>query len=312
MGKVISLINWKGGVGKSTLTLHLGVGLQKNTNKRVLIVDLDPQCNLSFLALGVESYFESVYESDIATLKDVFDNYFNEKDIDGSSIVHEKLVNDSPSSVFDKIDMILSHQDLVLMDLKLARSQREGKDHKEVTRNEIEKLSILKTLLDQVKDDYEYVLLDCPPNVNTVTQNAFYASDYFVVPVKPDFLSTTGISLIVNYMDRFNADFESMHNYAEFPTPYIHTEFGGIIFNMVDEYKGEPKATHLETMQTVTTQHAGKTFDKYITNGDGIAVAASVNLPVYSFNYLSRSRDNAAKQSIYFNELTEEFIERIV
>ncbi|MFC5604756.1 ParA family protein [Sporosarcina koreensis] len=312
MGKVISLINWKGGVGKSTLTLHLGVGLQKITNKRVLLVDLDPQCNLSFLALGVESYYESVYERGMATLKDVFDGYFNDKNVDGSSVTHEKLVNDSPSSAFDKIDMILSHQDLVLMDLILARSQKKGKDHKEVTRNEIEKLSILKTLLDQVKDDYEYVLLDCPPNVNTVTQNAFYASDYFVVPVKPDFLSTTGISLIVKYMDKFNADFERMHDYAEMPGPYVHTKFGGIIFNMVDEYKNEPKATHFETIQTVSAQHTGKTFDRYITNGDGIAVAASVNLPVYSFKYLSRSRDNAAKQSIYFSNLTEEFIGKLV
>ena len=75
--------------------------------------------------------------------------------------------------------MILSHQDLVLIDLQLARSRKSGKDFQEETRYEIEKLSILKSFVDKVKDDYEYVLIDCPPNVNIVTQNAFYASDYF-------------------------------------------------------------------------------------------------------------------------------------
>lgn len=207
--------------------------------------------------------------------------------------------------------MILSHQDLVLIDLQLARTRKAGKDHLEETRYEIEKLSILKSLLDHVKDDYEYVLLDCPPNVNIVTQNAFYASDYFVVPVLPDFLSTTGISLIVDYMEKFNASFKGMHNYAELSIPYVNTELGGIIFNMVDEYRGEPKATHLETMQIVSTQHADKTFDRYITDGDGISTTASVNLPVYSFNHLPRSRDNAQKQSNYFDLLIEEFIEKI-
>ncbi|QFF98034.1 chromosome partitioning protein [Psychrobacillus glaciei] len=312
MGKVVSLINWKGGVGKSTLTLHLGVGLQKKTNKRILIVDLDPQCNLSFLALGVDSYVNRVYKSETNTLKDVFDSYFNDGVFELTNIVQEKIVNDSPGRVFDHIDMILSHQDLILIDLQLARSRKSGKNHLEETRYEIEKLSILKSLLDQVKDDYEYVLLDCPPNVNIVTQNAFYASDYFVVPVLPDFLSTTGISLIVDYMQKFNASFAGMHNYAELSTPYINTDFGGIIFNMVDEYRGEPKATHLETMHIVSTQHAGKTFDRYITDGDGISTAASVNLPVYSFNQLPRSRDNAQKQSKYFDLLIEEFIEKII
>lgn len=89
LGKVVSLINWKGGVGKSTLTLHLGVGLQKKTNRRVLIVDLDPQCNLSFLALGVDSYVNRVYKSKTKTLKNVFDSYFNDGAFDVPNIVQK-------------------------------------------------------------------------------------------------------------------------------------------------------------------------------------------------------------------------------
>ena len=113
-------------------------------------------------------------------------------------------------------------------------------------------------------------------------------------------------------MENFNDNFTHMHNYSEFPTPYRNTEFGGIIFNKVDEYRGNPKATHFETMQTVSKQHIGKTFTRYITDGDGISTAASVNLPVYSYNHLPRSRDNAQKQSEYFDLLIEEFLEKII
>jgi chromosome partitioning protein len=312
MGKVVSMINWKGGVGKSTLTLHLGIGLQKKTKNRVLIVDLDPQCNLSFLAMGVDSYVKKVYKDNTSTLKDVFDCYFNDNPVDVNQIVQEKLVNSSPGYIYTMVDTILSHQELVLIDLQLARSKKAGKDHKEETRFEIEKLSILASLLSQVKDDYDYILLDCPPNVNIVTQNAFYASDYFVVPAIPDFLSTTGISLIVDYMEKFNSSFAGMHSYADLSTPYVDTKFGGVIFNMVDEYGGGPKATHNETIQTVSSQHLGKVFDRYITDGDGISAAGSVNLPVYSFDHLPRSRDNAKKQSEYLELLVDEFITRIV
>src|SRR4051794_24596649 len=97
------MINWKGGVGKSTLTLHLGVGIQRKTKKRVLIVDLDPQCNLSFLALGVDSYVNKVYKKDTNTLKNVFDCYFNESTVNVDDIVQEKLVNSSPGFVIQKL-----------------------------------------------------------------------------------------------------------------------------------------------------------------------------------------------------------------
>ena len=101
MGKVVSLINWKGGVGKSTLTLHLGVGLQKKTNKRILLIDLDPQCNLSFLALGVDSYVSRINEGKTTTVKDVFDSYFINGNLNIPAIVQEKLVNESPGCVFN-------------------------------------------------------------------------------------------------------------------------------------------------------------------------------------------------------------------
>ena len=77
MAQVVSLINWKGGVGKTTLTLHLAAGLAEFHSKKVLLIDLDPQCNLSFLAIGSGDYIKHAYDNDGDTLKTIFDNYFS-------------------------------------------------------------------------------------------------------------------------------------------------------------------------------------------------------------------------------------------
>ncbi len=311
MNKIISMINWKGGVGKTTLTLHLAAGLALR-HKRVLLVDLDPQCNLSFLAIGSENYIKHAYKSNLPTLKTVFDSYFNHAVVNAKDVVLKNSVRSSASKIYTQVDIILSHQELTLLDLKLAREKRSGKDHKEETKLEIEKLSIIKSLLDQVKNDYDYIFLDCPPNVNLVTQNAFFASHWYVVPAIPDFLSTIGISQIGSYMDQFNTDFESMWTYAGLSGKYEKTEFGGVVFNMVDEYGGGPKEGHQTTMNNMGRQlGSGAIFGSYVTDGDGISAAAQMNFPVYSYEDLPRAHQNAQKQAEYFGRVVDELLQRI-
>ncbi len=254
MPKVVSMINWKGGVGKTTLTLHLAAGLANRHSKRILLVDLDPQCNLSFLAIGASSYITHAYTNNGPTLKNVFDEYFARKPTKATDVILNKQVRARAGRIYSKVGIILSHQELTLLDLKLAREKRSGRDHREETKFEIEKLSIIKNLIDAVADEYDYVLLDCPPNVNLVTQNAFFASHYYVVPAIPDFLSTVGISLIKQYMEQFNLDYTSMWTYAGLPGTYGDTTFGGIIFNMVDEYRGGPKNGHQQILQNTISQ----------------------------------------------------------
>lgn len=313
MPQVVSMINWKGGVGKTTLTLHLAAGLAGRHSKRVLLVDLDAQCNLSFLSIGASSYIAHAYTNNGPTLKNVFDDYFSHKSSTAADVILNKQVRARAGRVYTQVGMILSHQELTLLDLKLAREKRSGRDHREETKFEIEKLSIIKNLIDSVADEYDFVLLDCPPNVNLVTQNAFFASHYYVVPAIPDFLSTVGISLIKQYMEQFNSDYTSMWDYAGLPGTYVDTTFGGIIFNMVDEYGGGPKDGHKQIMRSTTSQ-LGKTsvFKNYVTDGDGISAAAQMNLPVYAYSDLPRAHQNAEKQAGYLERVVDEFISRII
>lgn len=310
---VVSMINWKGGVGKTSLTLHLAAGLASRHSKRVLLVDLDAQCNLSFLAVGLSAYVDHTYKNAGPTLKTVFDAYFDRASIKAKSVILEKQVRARAGKIFTQVGIVLSHQELTLLDMKLAREKRSGKDHREETRFEIEKLSVIKNLIEEVADEYDYVLLDCPPNVNLVTQNAFFASDYYVVPAIPDFLSTVGISQITKYMNQFNQDYRSMWAYAGLPGTYADTKFGGIIFNMVDEYGGGPKDGHSQIMASTAGQlGSGSIFDNYITDGDGISAAAQVNLPVFAFSDLPRAQANAEKQATYMGRVVDEFLNRIV
>lgn len=305
------MINWKGGVGKTTLTLHLAAGLA-HRGKKILMIDLDAQCNLSFLALGVDRYVNEVYTNGCTTLKNLFDCYFENETVCADDLIHQKLVRASPGKIFTKLDMILSHQDLVLLDLKLAKTQKAGRDHKETTRFEIEKIAVLHQILSEIREQYDYIFLDCPPNVNLVTQNAFFTSDYYIVPAIPDFLSTTGISLIDKFMQDFNADFRSMCEYAGIEEEYKETQFGGIIFNMVDEYRGAPKKTHQETISLIKKQFPGMVFENYLTDGDGIAAASSMNIPVYAHADLPRANPNGKKQAEYLNDIIDELITKII
>lgn len=310
---VVSMINWKGGVGKTTMTLHLAAGLAGRHNKRVLLIDLDAQCNLSFLAIGASSYITHTYTNSEATLKNIFDGYFDRKPAKASDVILQRQVRARAGRIYTQIGIILSHQELTLLDMKLARERRTGRDHREETRLEIEKLSIVKAIIDSVSDEYDYVLLDCPPNVNLVTQNAFFASDYYVVPAIPDFLSTVGISLINKYMDQFNTDFNSMWSYSGMPDSYTDTKFGGIIFNMVDEYGGGPKSGHDQIMRSMSMQLGPNAlFTNYVTDGDGISAAAQMNLPVYAYSDLPRAHQNAEKQARYLERVVDEFITRII
>lgn len=313
MSNIISMINWKGGVGKSTLSLHLGVNLMRQIESRpkVLLIDLDPQCNLSYLALGVSKYTELVYDKKQPTLKDIFDAYFKGESFQTSDAIISQPITAFVGKVWSNVDILPSHQELVLVDMRLAKERKSGTSHQEETKFELDKLSIIHKALAQVKDDYDYVILDCPPNINLVTQNSFFASQSYIIPAIPDFLSTVGISLIKKEMERINKDFSGMIAYTNLDVDYTNAELKGIVFNMVDEYGGGPKKTHQNTIDSVSRQHPGMVFGNYVTDGDGISTAAENNMTVFGYRDLPKANANAEKQAGLLDKVTKELLCRL-
>ncbi len=172
---IISLANQKGGCGKSTSTYALGT-LLSNMDKKVLMIDLDPQDSLTILT-GLEPYdFEEEN-----TICGILEN--PKKDI------HRAIVN-----IKENLDIITSRIELSYVEVQL------------VSRRKTE--TYLKRALDQVKNEYDYILIDCPPQLSTLAMNAFECTDYVIIPCQTDYLSYRGIDRLMATIDELNEDSE--------------------------------------------------------------------------------------------------------
>jgi len=312
MAKVVSMINWKGGVGKTTATLNIGVGLakfQEFGKSNVLLVDLDPQTNLSYSSMGIDDYIEWAYTNKKSTLKDLYDDYLNNKsDFD----VNDALVKDAIKST-SNVHLLPSHLDLIFIDMKLARKREGSTELESMAGEELKKLSILSNIFKEIEENYDYIICDCPPNFNLVTQNAIFASEAFIIPALPDFLSTVGMQQIVHEVSNLNKRVRKYIALYDEKIEYIDTELKGIIFTRVKEHGGMPKESHRYTINRVKNEFEGKVFgdgDKYIIDGDGLVKASDSFLPIYDYarTYNLPVADKQAKQ---YKECTEEFFNKV-
>ena len=160
--QVISLVNMKGGVGKTTCAVNLATYLALDHQKRVLLVDFDPQTNSS-LSLMTEAAWEE-WAEEHGTMADVLEVHRKKKHDD-----HQKLADCIVHNVVPEVpglDLIPSHLALTFLDLDLAA--RPGRER------------IFARKIDKVIRDYDIILCDCPPNLMSASQNALYASDFYL------------------------------------------------------------------------------------------------------------------------------------
>ena len=163
MGKIIALANQKGGVGKTTTTINLGASLA-TLEKSVLIVYADPQANASSgLGVDIKEVDCSLYEC-IINKADVRDAIYT-TDITG-------------------LDIIPSHIDLVGAEIEMLNLDNREK--------------VIKNILDPIRDDYDYILIDCSPSLGLITVNALTASDSVIIPVQCEYFALEGISKLLN------------------------------------------------------------------------------------------------------------------
>jgi chromosome partitioning protein len=194
MTHVISTINLKGGVGKTTTTVALAETFSASLAKRVLVIDLDPQTNATLMLIGEDKWFDlNSKEHTLARLfKDAMDPDNRKFDLDKTL---QKSVSDVGAA--KTIDLLPSSLDLIDVQDKLA-SAPAGKFY---AANPIE---ILWRAVKSRIDDYDIVIVDCPPNLGIITLNGLRISDGYIIPTIPDHLSTYGIPQIVTRIKEFS------------------------------------------------------------------------------------------------------------
>jgi len=278
MCKTVSLINMKGGVGKSTLTVNLAWHLACYTNwmKKVLVVDLDPQFNASQYLVGVNKY-QAFIDDGKPTIWNVFEQH--KRTPNGKN----KLVQ--PEDVIRNVVNFKggSRIDLLPSCLELSLSLK----------NPTQKPELLSKLLDKVKDDYDLILIDCAPTESVLTTAAYLASDYLLVPVKPEYLSTIGLPLLVNSMSDFLAEYDDHQ-----------LELLGVVYNATLGSSPEEKFSKQEVSR-LSAKHGWDIFDSEITYSRSYPKGAREGQPIFKTTYAR------TKQATKFRQFANEFGRRV-
>jgi len=170
--KIIAITNQKGGVGKTTTAVNLGVGLAM-AGKRVLLVDADPQSSLT-TSLGIENQDELP-----VSITTVMQSVLEEKPMPKNcGIIHHS----------EGVDLLPSNIELSGLEVSLI--------------NTMSREFVLKDCLSKVKQNYDYVLIDCMPSLGIMTVNALTAANSVIIPTQPSYLSTKGLSLLLRSISK--------------------------------------------------------------------------------------------------------------
>ncbi|MFO8066807.1 MAG: ParA family protein [Bacteroidales bacterium] len=228
MGKVIAISNHKGGVGKTTSAINFGAALARS-GKKVLLIDFDPQSNLS------QSLEITEPEIDIYSI------------IKGDKEANAVKLNKN-------LYMIPAVSSLGAAEIELAAEA--GREY------------ILSEILDDIKDDYDYIIIDCPPSLGLLTINAFTAADEVLIPMQAEFLALQGIGKLLGLVEKIKKRLNERLTIA------------GIFITQFDRRK----VLNRHVLNTIEGHFGDKVYNTTIRNNVALAEAPNSGLDIFEYN----------------------------
>ena len=241
MGRIIAIANQKGGVGKTTTAINLSACLAEK-GQRVLAIDMDPQGNMtSGLGLDKDSIEKNIYDLMI-----------------GESDVKEVLQKDA----LDNLDVIPTSIDLSAAEIELI-----GVEDKEY---------IIKNAIEKIKDNYDYVIIDCPPSLNMLTINAMTTADSVLVPIQCEYYALEGLSQLIHTVELVK----------ERLNPVLEIE--GVVFTMYDARTN----LSLQVVENVKDNLQQNIYKTIIPRNIRLAEAPSYGMPINLYDSKSAGADS--------------------
>ena len=253
--KVIAVINQKGGVGKTTTVANLGVCLAQE-GKRVLLIDADPQGSLT-LSLGIKDP-DGLEETIAHLLREIVEDGTVSPEM---GIIHNK----------EGVDLLPSNIELSGLETSLV--------------NVMSREFVLREYISQVKDRYDYILIDCMPSLGMLSINALVAADSVIIPCQPNYLSTKGINLLLG----------SVLKVRRTINPKLRID--GILFTMVDGRTKNAKEI-IESLRQTMGQNI-RVFETEIPRSVRVAESSLMGQSVLSY-------DSGGKAAAAYRALTKE------
>lgn len=264
MGKVISLINQKGGVGKTTTSINLSASLAI-LNKKVLLIDLDPQCNATTgIGLNKGEIEKSIY------------NVLN-----GTCEIEEAIIK----SKYKNLYVLPANINLAGIDIEILDHSRENP--------EFVKTDQLKNHIEKIKNDFDFIIIDCPPALGIITTNALTASDSVIIPVQCEFFALEGITQLLKAI---------MYTQRNL-NPKLSIE--GVLLTMLDVRTN----LGVEVVEEIRSYFKDKVYNTIIPRLIRLTEAPSHGKPIIAYDPKSKGSAaylNLAKEVIETNERPEQ------
>jgi len=241
MGKIIAIANQKGGVGKTTTSINLAASLGV-LEKKVLLIDADPQANASSgLGIDVESVEIGTYQV-----------------LEHSITAKEAIVKtESPN-----LDIIPAHIDLVAIEIELVDKQ--------------DREYMLKKSLEEIKDDYDYILIDCAPSLGLITLNSLVAADSVIIPIQCEYFALEGLGKLLNTIKSI----QNIHN--------AELDIEGLLLTMFDSRLRLSN----QVVDEVRKHFSSMVFDTIVRRNTRLGEAPSYGESIITYDATSKGAVN--------------------